>query len=366
MFQPDFALTDSLLKKLNSIKSADIFSLLATETTDLEKFALLLSPELDISQLKKLSTMAYQETRKRFGRAISLYIPLYYDNRCINGCTYCGFNVHNTIRRRVLSEDEILHEAKLIREKSFKSILLVAGEHPQSADTAMLTALISKLHKVGFSCVSIEIAPLSEESYRHLRDDSHLDGLYVYQETYNQKRYSEVHPSGPKSDYSYRLETPARGAQAGIPRIGVGFLLGLHNDWREEALNLAQHLLYLQKYHWQAEYSISFPRINEAEGVSDIYTPVSDRHFIQLISALRLLFPFVGMSLSTRETPEFRDKLTPLCFTNLSAGSSTAPGGYSEESTDLEQFEIADERAPAQIAEMLKQHGFDPVWKDWE
>jgi len=266
----------------------------------------------------------------------------------------------------VLSEEEILHEAQLIRNKQFKSILLVAGEHPKSADQTLLTELISKLHKQGFSCVSIEIAPLSENHYRHLRDKAHLDGLYVYQETYNKKRYAEVHPSGPKSDYLHRLATPERGAKAGIPRIGIGFLLGLHTDWREEAINMAQHLLYLQKYHWQAEYSVSFPRINEAEGTSGVYSPVSDRHFIQLISALRLLFPFAGMSLSTRETPELRDKLTPLCFTNLSAGSSTAPGGYSEDSTDLEQFEIADDRTPAQIAEMLKKHGFDPVWKDWE
>lgn len=366
MFQPDFNLTRRLRALSNNATTADISRLLATKLTDLDKFATLISPAMDKKQLKQLSTLAYQETRKRFGRAISLYIPLYYDNRCINGCTYCGFNVHNSITRRVLSEDEVLLEAATIQKSKFKNILLVAGEHPESANIPMLTKMISKLHTVGFSCISIEVAPLQQEEYKTLREEAHLDGLFVYQETYNEKTYKEVHPSGPKSDYFYRLGTPERGAKAGIPRIGLGFLLGLHSDWREEALNLAQHLLYLQKYHWQTEYSISFPRINNAEGNSHDYSTVSNKDFIQLISALRLLFPFAGMSLSTRETPEFRDKLTPLCFTNLSAGSSTAPGGYTGDSKDLEQFEIADERTPDLIAEMLRKQRFDPVWKDWE
>ncbi len=366
MFYPDFALTERLLHVSQETAPQRISQVIEGETVDLERFAMLLSPSLNDRQLKRLAFRAYGETRKRFGRAISLYIPLYYDNRCVNSCIYCGFNVHNAIRRRVLSSEEILKESKAIRSRNFKSILLVAGEHPESSDPDMLVPLVSDMHKQGFSCVSIEIAPLQEEAYRALRDKAHLDGLYVYQETYNRERYAEVHPAGPKSDYEYRLATPERGAHAGIPRVGIGFLLGLHKDWREDALNLAQHLLYLQKYCWQTEYSISFPRINDAEGGFSDYYPVSDRDFIRLISALRLLFPFAGMSLSTRERPAFRDELIPLCFTNVSAGSSTAPGGYTEHSNDLEQFSVADERTPAEIAGILKQRGFDPVWKDWE
>ncbi len=365
MFEVDLKKTRELLKLAQSATKKDIIKAINAEKFGFEDFAVLFSPQMDKELLKKLAQRSMELTRKRFGRAVSLYIPLYYDNRCINGCVYCGFNAKNKIERKTLTFDEIVEEAREIRKSRFKNILLVAGEHPESAETEYLTKVIKKLHEMDFSCVSIEIAPLEEEEYRKLVDDSHLDGVAVYQETYNPEVYDEMHPFGKKKDYVYRLATPERAAKAGVPKISIGFLMGL-NNFKEEAINLAQHLDYLQKFHWQSEYSVSFPRIRNAAGLRDDFETVSDFDFIRTVCALRLLFNETGMSISTRELPQFRDYILPLGFTNASAGSSTAPGGYTKESHDLEQFEIEDPRTPAEIAEVLKQRGFDPVWKDWE
>ncbi|MGI6393281.1 MAG: 2-iminoacetate synthase ThiH [bacterium] len=365
MFEPNPENIDEILSSVKKTEKKELLKIINSENISLTDFAALLTPDIDNETLKKLAAKSIELTRKRFGRAISLYIPLYYDNRCVNSCVYCGFNVKNKIERKKLSIDEIIKEGESIRSKNFKNILLVAGEHPESADTEMLVPVIKKLHEIGFTSVSIEIAPLEEKDYKTLVDEAHLDGLYVYQETYNRTVYSQVHPAGKKRDYDFRLKTPKRGAAAGIPKIGIGFLMGL-SDMREEALLLASHLIYLQKYHWQSEYSISFPRIREAEGLNSGFKNISDREFVQLVCALRLLFPETGMSLSTREHPHFRDEIIPLGFTSLSAGSSTAPGGYCEKSSNLEQFHVEDSRAPDEIASVLREKGFDPVWKDWQ
>ncbi|HPS29509.1 MAG TPA: 2-iminoacetate synthase ThiH [bacterium] len=346
-------------------EQSEIIKIINSDNITIDDFKLLLSPSVDNAILKKMAQKSMELTRKRFGRAISLYIPLYYDNRCINGCIYCGFNARNKIERKRLTLEEIEKEAFFLRKNHFKNILLVAGEHPESSDIDMLVPMIRKLHDLGFTCVSIEIAPLEEEAYRTLVKDAHLDGLYIYQETYNRTVYDSVHPFGKKKDYDWRLETAVRGAKAGISKIGIGFLLGLH-DFREDAISLADHLNFLMRNHWQSEYSLSFPRIRNAAGVNDAFKNVSDRDFVQLVCALRLMFPETGMSLSTREYPGFRDAIIPLGFTNLSAGSSTAPGGYCESNHNLQQFEVEDPRTPEQISTVLKQIGFDPVWKDWQ
>lgn len=364
MFQPDIDLTSKLLEITRKTRPEGFASALSAETVTLDDFAALISSGITNNQVKQLAEASYRLTRKRFGFALSLYAPLYYDNRCVNGCTYCGFNAKNNIARRKLSRDEILLESAELRKRGFQNILLVAGEHPESSDIELLAVIIKDLHNQGFSCVSIEIAPLDTDKYLHLVDKSHLDGLYIYQETYNREIYDKSHLYGKKKDYDFRIETPERGAKAGIAKIGIGFLLGL-NNWREDAINLAQHLLWLQKNHWQTEYSISFPRIRCATGIQAPATAVSDRDFINLVCALRLLFPETGMSLSTREFNEFRDNVIPLGFTSLSAGSSTAPGGYTSSSADLEQFEVEDNRTAAEISAMLKNKGFEPVWKDW-
>jgi 2-iminoacetate synthase len=369
MFVPDYNKTSILVEISEKSSGADVLSSINSERCDIEDFSVMLSPNIGRDVLKKLAATSAGLTGKRFGRAISLYIPLYYDNRCTNGCVYCGFNLKNPMERKSLSFDQIIDEAKAIRTQNFKNILLVAGEHPESSNPDFLVPVIRALHDLDFTCVSIEIAPLEEEGYRTLVKEAHLDGLYVYQETYNRKIYDQVHQYGKKKDYEWRLETAERAARAGVSKIGIGFLLGL-GDFREEAINLAQHLKYLQKYHWQSEFSVSFPRIRNAAGIDLDIRNVTDSEFIQLVSALRLMFPETGMSLSTREEPTFRDVVIPIGFTNLSAGSSTAPGGYSLHGDHsckfLEQFEVEDRRTPVEISEVLKNNGFDPVWKDWQ
>ena len=364
-FRTDNDLTQRLYDRAMNATAADVAAILGAEHLSLDDFATLLSPALDDAQLEKLAAESARLTRQRFGYALSLYIPLYYDNRCVNRCRYCGFNAGNDLPRVRLTADELRAEAQAIRQQGFTSLLLVAGEHPESSDPEILAPLIRDMHEVGFRSVSIEIAPLAEADYRTLFTDAHLDGLYIYQETYDRALYAEQHPGGPKRDFDKRLATPERGAAAGIPKIGIGFLLGLA-DWRRDAIELARHLSFLQKHYWQSEFSISFPRIRGAVGVAGGPSPVTDRDFIRLLCALRLLFPVTPMSLSTRESAEFRDAVIPLGFTNLSAGSSTAPGGYSAKRPELAQFEVVDDRSPADVAAMLKKKGFDPIWKDWE
>jgi 2-iminoacetate synthase len=194
-----------------------------------------------------------------------------------------------------------------------------------------------------------------------------IEGVTLYQETYDRSAYRYYHPAGPKSDYDDRLDAPDRIAAAGMRQIGLGVLLGL-TDWRIETLALAEHAHYLIKRYWQSHVSFSFPRLrpaNEVKG-SQFRHLLSDRSLVQMITALRLCFADAGLVLSTRECAPLRDHLIKIGITKMSAGSKTNPGGYSGRSGAIEQFEIDDNRSPAQVAAVIKQAGFEPVWKDWD
>ncbi len=192
-----------------------------------------------------------------------------------------------------------------------------------------------------------------------------VDGLVVYQETYHEKRYRAVHPNGNKSNYRRRLETPARGGEAGFRRIGIGALLGLDN-WRVEGFFLALHARYLLRNFWKSHITISFPRLRPAAGEYEPPYPVSDAHLVQLITALRLFLSDAGLVLSTREAPHLRDNLIPIGITSMSAGSCTAPGGYTHDEPAEGQFVIADNRSPKDVAAIIRAKGYEPVWKDWD
>jgi 2-iminoacetate synthase len=209
--------------------------------------------------------------------------------------------------------------------------------------------------------------------------------LIVYQETYNRDAYARLHTAGPKRDYDWRLACPERAYAGGFRRIGVGALLGLC-DWRQEALSLAAHLDHLLRRCWKAQFTVSLPRLRPCAGGFQPDQAISDRDFIQLICAFRVCFPQVGIVLSTREPAPLRDALVPLGITMMSAGSHTEPGGYTGQGKDdlhltvrgravepdfvaesaTGQFEISDDRSPAQIATLLRSQGFEPVWKDWD
>ncbi len=215
-----------------------------------------------------------------------------------------------------------------------------------------------------FSQVSLEVQPLLQEEYEQLASEG-LHAVYVYQETYDAEKYSEVHPKGKKANFRYRLETPDRLGLVVVRKIGIGALLGL-SDWRTDSWFTALHLHYLRRRYWKSRYSISFPRLRRAEGYSGGAPEMGEAELLQLITAFRLFDENVELSLSTRESQHFRDHALALGVTAMSAGSKTEPGGYSLKRGALEQFSIDDNRSPAAVAEAIRSAGYEPVWKDWD
>lgn len=350
----------------------------------LRQFQQLLQPR-DRAGMERLCAESASITRKHFGNTMRLFAPLYVSNECVNNCKYCGFSRDNPILRVTLTVDQVIKEARHLALEGFRSVLLVAGEHPKFVSDGYLEECIRAI-KSFIPAVSIEVGPMEQPEYERMVAAG-AEGLVVYQETYDREVYSEMHTAGPKKDYTWRLACPERGYAAGFRRIGIGALLGM-TDWRAEALALAAHLEYLQKHCWKASYTISLPRLRPAAGGFQPSHPSRDVDFVQMICAFRVCFPQVGIVLSTREPMPLRDAMLPLGITTMSAGSHTEPGGYTGQgSGDLHltvkgrrverecasskdkaegQFDISDDRSPSQIAELLKSQGFDPVWKDWD
>ncbi len=356
--QPWHAMT----RRAEGASPADVERALGSRTVGLDGFLALISPAAG-SYLDDIAHRARALTRARFGRVIQMYAPLYVSNECTNACVYCGFNRDRPIRRTTLTPDEVRSEAEALWRQGFRSVLVVSGEHPRALPVRRLEEVIRELG-ARFPSVSLEVAPLGVEEYRRLVRAG-VDGLTVYQETYDPELYGRVHPAGRKRDYSWRLGTPERGARAGMRRVGIGALLGL-GPWRREAVALALHALWLQKSFWQTQVCVSFPRLRHAPGGFRPPAPVSDREIVQLACALRLLLPDAGLVLSTREAPGFRDGLAPLCITHMSAGSRTEPGGYTRPGASDVQFPVEDLRTPREVAARLLHLGVEPVWKDWD
>jgi 2-iminoacetate synthase len=351
----------------------------------LRRFEEALAPKSDVT----LETMARQSqilTRQNFGRTMRLFAPLYLSNECINKCRYCGFSRDNPILRVTLSIEQVAAEARHLAAQGFRQLLLVTGEHPKFVTQDYLTECI-RILAPDFSSISIEVGPMETADYLPIVAAG-AEGLVVYQETYNREIYAEMHTSGPKRDFNWRLESAVRGYDAGFRRLGVGALLGL-SSWQDEAVALAAHVEYLLKRCWQAQITVSLPRLRPAAGEFQPQFSMTDRELAQLICAFRITFPQVGIVLSTRETATLRDELVLLGVTMMSAGSHTEPGGYTRQGAgDLHltvhgriiapefqdgvdeiaagQFEISDERSPAEIAEVLRRCGLEPVWKDWD
>jgi 2-iminoacetate synthase len=287
-----------------------------------------------------------------------------------------------------LTPEQVAAEAQFLAKEGFRHILLVAGEHPHFVSRDYLRDCVAQLHR-DWPSVSLEVGPMETEDYLPIVQAG-AEGLVIYQETYDRAVYDSMHVSGPKKDFDWRLETAERAYAAGFQRLGIGALLGLA-DWRGEAIALAGHVSHLLKTCWKAQVTVSVPRLRPAAGEFAPLTAVQDRDLVQYISALRLTFPEVGMTLSTRESPKLRDGLIPLGVTMISAGSHTEPGGYtgqgkaelhltkagravkpslpqieSEGEHATVQFHIADNRSAQEMADRLGEMGYEPVWKDWE
>ena len=349
-------------KLIESKGRRDVEHALRASRPDLDGFMALLSPAAE-EYLEEMAQKAHAITVRRFGNIILLYAPLYISNECSNSCVYCGFNVTNNIPRKTLTLDEIEKEAEALHGHGFRHVLVLTGEAPDRCGLGYIEAAIRRIRRF-FGSIAVEIYPLDEAGYRRLVGAG-VDGLTVYQETYDRDLYLALHPRGRKRDYTWRVLTPERGGRAGMRRIGIGALLGLSN-FRVDGFFTGLHALYLQRHFWQSLVTVSFPRIRPAEGGFKPLREVTDKNLVQLICAMRLLIHDAGLVLSTRESSELRNNLLPLGITQMSAGSCTVPGGYAHRPETVGQFEIHDTRSPEEVFAYIRSRGYDPVWKDWD
>ena len=341
---------------------ADVRRALSKESLNIEDFKALISPAAE-KHLEQMALLSRQYTQQRFGKVILLYIPLYLSNECSNHCIYCGFNHNNDIARKTLTDEEILEEIKVIKSMGYDNVLLLTGECPSVAGTDYIEHAI-RLCRDHFAAINLEVFPMKTEEYRRMADAG-CNSVYIYQETYNEKRYKFYHPKGMKSHYDWRLGTPERIAQAGIHRVGMGALIGLE-EWRTEMTFLAMHLKFMTKHYWQTKYSLSFPRMRPAAGGYQPNHLMSEKQFAQALWAFRLFDHDVEISMSTRETRNMRDHFITLGVTSVSAGSRTDPGGYTHPDKELEQFHINDDRDPKTMEAMIRKQGYDVIYKDWD
>jgi 2-iminoacetate synthase len=382
----------SLVRKSLDAGANPVRESLAKSKLSLADFANLISPAA-AELLEHMGRRSHAMTQQRFGKVIRLFAPLYLSNECVNNCAYCGFSRDNPILRVTLSLDEVRQEARALKEQGFRNLLLVAGEHPKFVSNNYLRDCIAALH-ADWPGISLEVGPMETADYRPLVAAG-ADGLVVYQETYDRKVYAEMHTAGPKRNFDWRLETPERAYAAGFRRLGISPLYGLA-DWRYEAICAAAHAGYLLRNCWKAALTISTVRLRPCAGEFQPLTHITDRELAQLVCALRIMFPDVGIVLSTRESPKLRDGLVPLGVTLMSAGSHTEPGGYTGAGKEklhqtvrgrivelasgasewapqpnratnaTGQFNIADERSAGEVADLIRKLGYEPVWKDWD
>ncbi|MFP1744376.1 2-iminoacetate synthase ThiH [Lonsdalea quercina] len=354
---------DDLRFRLNGKTSADVERALNAVRPDRDDFMALISPAA-AGYLEPLAQRAQHLTRQRFGNTVGFYVPLYLSNLCANDCTYCGFSMSNRIKRKILHDDEIQQECRAIRQLGFDQLLLVAGEHQGKVGMDYFRRVLPQI-RPHFSALMMEVQPLATEDYAELKALG-LDGVMVYQETYHAPTYARHHLRGRKQDFAWRLGTPDRLGAAGIDKIGLGALIGLSDSWRVDCYMVAEHLLDLQQRHWQSRFSLSFPRLRPCAGGIEPASLMDEAQLMQTICAFRLLAPDVELSLSTRESPFFRDHMVPIAINSVSAFSKTQPGGYADNHPELEQFAPHDARRPEAVADAMTRAGLQPVWKDWD
>ena len=343
--------------------AVDVERALATDRPGIDDFMALISPAAS-PYLEAMARRSRELTRQRFGKTMSMYIPLYITNSCTNSCVYCGFNRHNKFPRVILKPEEIENECKAIRELGpFENLLIVTGENPVAAGVDYLEKAL-KVCRPYFNNLTIEVMPLKAEEYARLTQ-SGLNGVVCFQETYHRENYKKYHPAGMKSNFEWRVNGFDRMGQAGVHKIGMGVLIGLE-DWRTDVTMMALHLRYLRKHYWRTRYSVNFPRMRPAAGGFQPNVLMSDRELAQLTFAFRIFDHDVDISYSTRERPDFRDNMLTLGATSLSAGSKTDPGGYYTYPQSLEQFAVSDERTPHEVADAIRRAGYEVVWKDWD
>lgn len=354
-------------RKFATYTDADVRYVLAKadggKQLGVDDFMALISPAAD-PHIEEMARLSRRFTRERFGKTISMYIPLYVSNACTNKCVYCGFNHDNEIARTTLTMEQVKAECEAIRKLGpFENLLVVSGEYPSVNGVDYMEQVLRECRPY-FHNLTLEAMPMKQVDYERLVEVG-LNGVVCFQETYHRDAYGKYHPHGMKSFYDWRLNGYDRMGRAGVHKIGMGVLIGLE-DWRTDVTMMARHLRYLQKRYWRTRYSINFPRMCPSETGYQPNVVMSDRELAQLTFAFRLFDHDVDISYSTREDPQFRQNMMQLGVTSMSAGSQTEPGGYASCPDALEQFEVTDHRSPAAVSESIRKGGYDVVWKDWD
>lgn len=359
---------DETIRLVETATDADVVRVLAKARRNVkpltpEEFAILISPAAD-AHLEEMAQLSRHFTLEKFGNTISMYIPMYVSNACTNKCIYCGFNHDNPFTRTTLTLNQIEEECKAIKRLGpFENLLIVSGEYPSLCGIDYLENVLHRCRPY-FHNLTIEVQPMRSADYYRLTK-SGLNGVVCFQETYHRAAYKKYHPRGMKSHYDWRLNGYDRMGDAGVHKIGMGVLLGLE-DWRADTVMMARHLRYLQKKYWRTRYSVNFPRMRPSESGYQPNIVISDRELARLTVAFRIFDHEVDISYSTREAPSYRNNIMRLGVTSMSAGSQTEPGGYATSPEALEQFEVSDQRSPENVAEEIRTHGYEPVWKDWD
>ena len=348
----------------------DVRAALEHATCTVEDFKALLSPAAE-SFLEQMAERARLETGKHFGNTVYLFTPLYIANYCENYCVYCGFNCYNHISRMKLSMEQIEHEMQVIADSGMEEILILTGESRSKSDVPYIGEAC-KLARKYFRMVGLEIYPVNTEEYRYLHECG-ADYVTVFQETYDAKKYETLHLAGHKRVWPYRFDAQERALMGGMRGVAFSALLGL-SDFRKDALASALHVYYLQRKYPHAEMSLSCPRLRPIIN-NDKINPldVHEKQLCQILCAYRIFLPFVGITVSSRESAEFRNGIVKIAATKVSAGVSTGIGDheskYSGKETDCkqgdEQFEIDDSRSLEKMYQDMSGEGLQPVLNDY-
>ena len=353
---------ERVLERLHGARADEARRCLGKGHLHIEDMLLLLSP-VATELLEDMARRAHGEHLRHFGRAVNFFTPLYISDHCTNQCSYCGFNARNRQERHHLSVEEIVREAEAIAQSGLSHVLLLTGDARRLASPGYIAEAAGAVRCL-MASVHAEVYAMTREEYALLFAHG-VDGITLFQESYNRELYARLHPAGPKRDFVFRLEAPGRAAAAGMRSLGIGALLGL-DEWRCDAFYTALHAHWLQSLWPSVECSVSVPRLRPSGAQFTDIRPVADRDMAQYISALRCFMPRLGITLSTRESAELRDNLLPLGVSRMSAGVSTAVGTRAGGHAGDGQFRIADTRSVRELSDDLARMGYQAVLKDWE
>lgn len=335
-----------------------------------EETAVLLNLE-DKELIEEMFKAARQVKEKLYGKRLVVFAPLYVSNYCVNNCTYCGYkHCNDELKRKKLNKEQLIEEVKVLESLGHKRIALEAGEDPVNAPLDYILDCIKSIYSIKFDNgsirrINVNIAATSVEDYKRLKD-AEIGTYILFQETYHKPTYERLHVSGPKHNYNYHTTAMHRAREAGIDDIGMGVLYGLY-DYKYETLAMLMHAMDLEETTGVGPHTLSVPRIRPAENVSLENYPylVDDEDFKKIVAILRLAVPYAGLILSTREEPGLRDEIIALGVSQVSTGSCTGVGGYSESYIDPEekpQFEVGDHRSPVEMIESLMEAGYIPSY----